>query len=42
MISDNQSRHGHSSLTLQLLIYLNWHFLPFYFFLNITLQIYKG
>lgn len=43
MINENPvQRQGHSSLPLQALIYLNWHFTAFFFLLNICLYTFKG
>ena len=42
MYENSVVRQGHSSLPLQALIYLNWHFTAFFFLLNICLYTFKG
>jgi hypothetical protein len=36
------SKHGQSSLPLQILIYFSWHYVVFFFFINLCLFTYKG
>ena len=39
---DAISKPTSSSLPLQMLIYFNWHFIVFYFFINLALFTFKG
>ena len=41
MIGDSLKPTG-SSLPLQMLIYFNWHFIVFYFFINLALFTFKA
>jgi hypothetical protein len=42
MLGDSTTKHGHSSLPLQLLVYFNWHYTVFFFLINICLFTYKA
>lgn len=35
-------KNGHSSLSLQVFVFFNWHFMFFFFILNVCLYTYKG
>mmetsp|Transcript_26199 Transcript_26199/g.25040 ORF Transcript_26199/g.25040 Transcript_26199/m.25040 type:complete len:147 (-) Transcript_26199:97-537(-) len=43
MMSENAvTRQGHSSLPLQVLVFLNWHFTAFFFIINLCLYTFKA